>query len=99
MPQANEFTAKFAVVVDLPVEHQRQLFVGGAHGLVAAHAQIDDGQPSEPQGDRTAVVFAGVVGASVHQCGHGAQKLHSARRLPLAPHDGHPTTHTSSLSP
>jgi hypothetical protein len=63
------------VVVDLAVERDPDLAVGGAHRLVSAR-DVDDGEPSMREAHRAVRPEAGVVRAAVAQhVAHAAERL------------------------
>ena len=55
-PERFELRADLGVVVDLAVEDDAQAAVLVGHGLVRRVAQVDDGEPSEPEADARILV-------------------------------------------
>jgi hypothetical protein len=53
MPQSGQFRAQFMEIVNLAVEHDRNVAIGRVHGLVTA-GEIDDRKA--PMSERNAIV-------------------------------------------
>lgn len=70
--------AQTEVVVDLPIENNRDRTVGGCHGLMARGRQIDNGEPSESKSDSSGGIYKGpgIVRSTMnHHVAHSDEEL------------------------